>query len=132
MSSTSNFVHISGHVGKDPEIKMTPTGKKVCRFSIAEKKIKRDAPTRWHQCVAWEKCADLVEKHLTKGKEVSINGTLTYNTYTKDGVKHSRAEIVVDDIGFGRDAPGTPRGEAHESEYQGQGGYDEDLPFGED
>ena len=121
MSSTSNFVHISGHVGKDPEIKMTPTGKKVCRFSIAEKKIKRDAPTRWHQCVAWEKCADLVEKHLTKGKEVSINGTLTYNTYTKDGVKHSRAEIVVDDIGFGRGRPRHSTGRSPRKRIPGPG-----------
>jgi single-strand DNA-binding protein len=53
----------------------------------------------WHNLVAWGKTCDIIEKYLTKGKEVAVEGKLTSRSYeTKEGEKRYITEIVVNEL----------------------------------
>jgi single-strand DNA-binding protein len=75
----------------------------VAKFSLAipDKFNPRDREkTYWANVVAWQKTAEICAKYLTKGSEVIVEGRLTRSSWTKDGVKHSRDEVVVDSVEF--------------------------------
>jgi single-strand DNA-binding protein len=99
-----NRVQLIGHVGNDPEVK-TFEGGKVANFSIStnyyftndkgEKVERKD----FHRLVAWDKNADEVEKLVTKGKEIAVEGKLTSRSYDdKEGNKRYITEVVVSDL----------------------------------
>jgi len=95
-----NKVILVGNVGKDPEIKYMSNGGAVANFSLAtnfgsgEKK-----KTEWHRCVAFEKTAGIVEKYITKGMRIYVEGRLqTREWEDKSGTRHYTTEIVVSDI----------------------------------
>lgn len=105
MTSLRNSVQLIGHAGIDPEVKTLANDRKVARFTLATNeyyynhKGERVADTQWHKLLAWGKTAQLVEKLVTKGKEVVINGKLTTNKWEdKDGNKHQTVEVVVSEI----------------------------------
>ena len=57
--------------------------------------------TQWHNIVAWGKTAELIQKYVEKGKEIAVEGKLTYRTYEdKEGVKRSITEIVINEVLF--------------------------------
>ena len=100
-----NRVQLIGHVGQEPEIKNLEAGKKVASLSIATNEVyykdngDKVEKTEWHRVTAWGKTAEIIEKYVTKGKEVGIEGKLTNRTYDdKDGVKRYITEIVVNEI----------------------------------
>lgn len=100
-----NKVQIIGHVGQDPEIKIIDEGKKVAHFSIATNDVYyRDngdkvEKTEWHRITAWGKTAEIIERFVTKGKEVGIEGRLTHRNYEdKEGVKRYITEIIANEI----------------------------------
>ena len=100
-----NLVQLIGHVGQDPEIKNLEAGKKLANISIATNEVYyRDngdkvEKTEWHRVTAWGKVADIIEKHVTKGKEIAIEGKLTHRSYDdKDGNKRYVTEIVANEI----------------------------------
>ena len=105
MSALRNKVQLIGNVGNDPEIKTFDGGKKVANFTIAtnesyknEKGEKVDQ-TEWHKVVAWGKTAEIIEKFVTKGKEVAIEGKLTHRSYEdKNGEKRYITEVVANEI----------------------------------
>jgi single-strand DNA-binding protein len=105
MSALRNKVQLIGNVGNDPEIKSFDGGKKVANFTIAtnesyknEKGEKVDQ-TEWHKVVAWGKTAEIIEKFVTKGKEVAIEGKLTHRSYEdKNGEKRYITEVVANEI----------------------------------
>lgn len=88
MYALKNKVQLIGNLGNTPEVKPTVNGKKMARFSMATNETYRNASgdkiteTQWHQLVAWGKTAEMVEKYLTKGKEVAIEGKLVNKKYT--------------------------------------------------
>ncbi len=105
MSALRNKVQLIGNVGNDPEIKSFDGGKKVANFTIAtnesyknEKGEKVDQ-TEWHKVSAWGKTAEIIEKFVTKGKEVAIEGKLTHRSYEdKNGEKRYITEVVANEI----------------------------------
>jgi single-strand DNA-binding protein len=107
MNSLRNRVQLIGHLGGDPEIKSLEGNKKVARFSLAtndeytDKSGQKVKQTQWHQLVVWGRLADTCEKFLNKGKEIAIEGKLTYRTWNdKDGKTHNITEVLVNELMF--------------------------------
>jgi single-strand DNA-binding protein len=100
-----NKVQLIGHVGQQPNVRTTESGKKWVRFSIATSETYRNASgekvveTQWHNLVAWGKHAETAEKYLPKGKEVAVEGKLVSRTYIdKEGTKKYITEVHVNEI----------------------------------
>ncbi|MBD3724480.1 MAG: single-stranded DNA-binding protein [Flavobacteriaceae bacterium] len=99
-----NKVQLIGHVGQEPEIK-TVNNKKVANLTIAtndyyynEKGYKVEQ-TEWHKVTAWGKPAEIIEKFVTKGKEIAVEGKLTHRSFDdKDGNKRYVTEVLVNEI----------------------------------
>ena len=105
MSSLRNKVQLIGNLGNAPEIVNLDSGKKLAKFSLATNETYTNAQgermtnTDWHNLVAWGKTADIIEKYVTKGKEIAIEGKLTSRSYeTKEGEKRYVTEVVVSDL----------------------------------
>ncbi len=100
-----NKAMIIGNLGKDPEIRATPSGQSVATFSLAtSEKFKNksgelEERTEWHNIVLWGKLADIAGQYLTKGKSVFIEGRIhTRKWEGKDGHDRYTTEIVGDKI----------------------------------
>ncbi|HLS29722.1 MAG TPA: single-stranded DNA-binding protein [Flavobacteriaceae bacterium] len=100
MNALRNRVQLIGNLGQDPEIIQLKTGQKLAKFSLAtnetyvNKKGERVTNTDWHRVNAWGKTADIVEKYLSKGRQVMIVGKLNYSQYeTDNGEKRYSTEI---------------------------------------
>lgn len=105
MNAMKNRVQLIGNVGNDPEIKNLEGGKKVANLTIAtndnykNEKGEKVEQTEWHKVVAWGKIAEIIEKYVTKGKEIAIEGKLTHRSYEdKTGEKRYITEVVANDI----------------------------------
>ena len=105
MYALKNKVQLIGNLGSNPEIKILDGGKKVAKFNIATNESYRSATgekvteTQWHSLVAWGKLAEIIEKYISKGSEVAVEGKLTYRTYNdKDGNKKYFTEIQVNEL----------------------------------
>ncbi|MEW6060929.1 MAG: single-stranded DNA-binding protein [Bacteroidota bacterium] len=138
MSRSLNKVMLIGNLGKDPELKYTPSGVAVATFSVATSEQWKDQDgntqerTEWHNIVAWRKLAEIVGEYLKKGKKVYVEGKLQTRNYEKDGVKRYITEIVADQIimldGAGqRNGGTTPSEESFPS--AGEAPKEDDLPF---
>ncbi len=100
-----NKVQLIGHVGQEPEIKNFEGGKKVASLTLATNEYYTNQQgdkveqTEWHRITAWGKLADLIEKYVTKGKEIAIEGKLTHRSYDdKNGEKRYVTEIVAQEV----------------------------------
>ena len=105
MYALKNKVQLIGNLGNAPEVKTLESGKKMVRFSVATNESYRNAKgekvteTQWHNLIAWGKVAEIVEKFLTKGKEVAIEGKLINRSYNdKEGNKKYVTEIQVNEL----------------------------------
>lgn len=105
MYALKNKVQLIGNLGSNPEIKTLDGGKKLAKFSIATDESYRNAngekvkETQWHNLVAWGKVAEIVEKYLSKGSEVAIEGKLMNRSYNdRDGKKKYITEIQVNEL----------------------------------
>lgn len=105
MNALRNKVQLIGNLGNDPEIINLDSGKKLAKFTVAtNESYKNDAgekitDTQWHHVVAWGKTAEIIEKYVTKGKEVAVEGKLTHRSYEdKTGEKRYATEVVVSDL----------------------------------
>ena len=105
MYALKNKVQLIGNLGNAPEVKTLESGKKMARFSVATNEDYRNAKgekvreTQWHNLIAWGKVAEIVEKFLTKGKEVAIEGKLINRSYNdKEGNKKYVTEIQVNEL----------------------------------
>lgn len=102
-----NKVYLHGNVGKDPDIHAFEAGKKVAKFSLATSEYSKDkdgnrvTTATWHTVVAWDKLAEIVEKHITKGSSLIIEGKISYRSYDdKDGKTKYYTEIIAREIHF--------------------------------
>lgn len=99
-----NKVIIIGNCGSDPRTKHLEGDRKVASFSVAvSEKYKNKAgevveQTEWLNCVAWNKLAEIIEKFVTKGMLVYIEGKIKTRNYEKDGQKHYVTEIFADTL----------------------------------
>lgn len=105
MNTLRNKVQLIGNLGNDPEIISLENGKKIAKFSIATNDTYKNAQgekvvdTQWHNVVAWNKTAEIIEKYVEKGKEIAIEGRLTNRSYeTKEGEKRYITEIVCNEL----------------------------------
>ncbi|WP_233898019.1 single-stranded DNA-binding protein [Tenacibaculum piscium] len=105
MNTIKNNVQLLGNLGKDPEIITLESGKKVAKFSLATNQIYKNSTgekikdTQWHNIVAWNKTAEIIEKYVTKGRKVLVHGKLTYRSYeTPAGEKRYMTEVVINEL----------------------------------
>jgi single-strand DNA-binding protein len=93
-----NIITVAGNIGKDAEIRATPTGESVASFSVADSQGK-DKPTIWWRCNLWGKRAESLAQYLTKGSKVTVTGQVTEREYQdKDGQQRKSMEVRVIDV----------------------------------
>lgn len=105
MTRGLNKVMIIGNLGRDPEMRYTPSGKPVTSFSVATSRTwtttdgdRREA-TEWFNVVAWRDLAEICNQYLSKGSKVYIEGRLQTRSWeSQDGQKHFRTEVVADEM----------------------------------
>src|SRR5260370_5255431 len=98
-----NKVILVGRLGKDPEIRSTPGGNTVAKFTVAtderysDKSGEKQERTEWHNIVAWGKLAEICGQYLRKGKLVYIEGSIRTDSWDdkESGQKRYRTEIVA-------------------------------------
>jgi single-strand DNA-binding protein len=105
MTRGLNKVMIIGHLGRDPEMRYTPSGKPVTTFTVAVSRSwnsgdgERHTETEWFNIVAWGNLAETCKQYLTKGQLVYIEGRLqTRKWEDKEGQKHSSVEVVANEM----------------------------------
>jgi single-strand DNA-binding protein len=96
-----NKVILIGNLGKDPEIRYTPSGVAMANFSLATtenwtKDGQKESRTEWHRIVAFRRLAEICGEYLSKGKQIYIEGKIqTREWEDKDGNKKYTTEIVA-------------------------------------
>jgi single-strand DNA-binding protein len=155
MPKSVNKVILVGNVGKDPEVKYTPSGIPVAKLSLATAERFKDKSgewqerTEWHNIIAWQRLAEIVGEYVTKGKKLYIEGRLQTSSWEDRSTheKKYRTEVVAQEIvllgngngngnghtpdharnnGFGSRPAGH---DVRENEYATNGITDEDVPF---
>lgn len=103
MSRGLNKVMIIGNLGRDPEMRFTPSGRPVTSFTVATSRTwsspdgERHEETEWFNVVAWGKLAETCKQFLVKGQQVYVEGRLqTRRWEDQEGRKHFSTEIVAD------------------------------------
>ncbi len=105
MSRGLNKLMIIGHLGRDPEMRYTPSGKPVTTFSVATSRTwhsadgERHEETEWFNVVAWGSLAEVCNQHLKKGQQVYVEGRLQTRRWEDgDGNKHFTTEVVAQEM----------------------------------
>src|SRR5215510_12329625 len=140
-----NKVILVGNLGRDAELRYTPGGAAVSKFSVAttevwnDKSGQRQERTEWHNIDLWGKQAESLSEYLVKGKQVYVEGRLQTDEYTdKDGVKRKSTRVRSDRVvllgGGGRGGSSMGRGgESMGSQAPGPEASepltDDDIPF---
>lgn len=122
-----NKVILVGNLGKDPELRYTPSGAAVATFSLAtterykDRDGNRQEKTEWHNVVAWRQLAEICGKYLHKGKQVYIEGKIQTRSYDdRDGNKRYMTEVVADQmqmLGSKKDDQGSGYGGGQQGSY---------------
>jgi single-strand DNA-binding protein len=96
-----NRVELIGNLGRDPEMRYTPSGKKVASFSLAVTRRWRNdegemqSSTEWVNIDAWGRLAEICTEYLKKGSLVYIEGRLQTDRYEVDGETRYRTKVVA-------------------------------------
>jgi len=106
MAKTVNKVILLGNVGKDPEIRSTPSGTIVASFTLATSDRQKDAQgnwqdrTEWHNLVAFTRTAEIVRDYVKKGTKIYIEGRIQTRSWDdkESGQKKYRTEIIVNEL----------------------------------
>ncbi len=100
-----NKVILVGNLGKDPELRYTPSGVAVATFSLATTERYKDRDgnpqkkTEWHNIVVWRQLAEICGKYLHKGKQIYVEGKIQNRSYEdRDGNKRYISEVVVNEM----------------------------------
>lgn len=150
MAKSVNKVILIGNLGKDPEIKYTPSGVPVAKFSLATNERYKDKSgewqdrTEWHNIVAWQRLAEIAGEYVKKGSKIYIEGRLQTSSWEdkQSGEKKYRTEIIASDLvllggrsegdgeGRARAAAAMDQRAPHPEEASQEAGItDEDIPF---
>ena len=133
-----NKVILVGNLGKDPEVRFTPNGRALAKFSVAtsekwtDQQGQKQERTEWHNIVVWGKQAETCGQYLSKGRQVYVEGSIRTRNYDdKDGNKKYITEIVARDVRFLGGAGGRAPQEAGVSLPPGEdaGPPEDDIPF---
>ena len=145
MARSVNKCIFIGNVGRDPEIKTANSGTIIANFSIAVSDRQKDAKgewkdvTEWVNLVAFKRTAEIVRDYVVKGSKLYVEGKLTTRNWQgKDGAKHYKTEILVNDVVLlsAKEENGrteSTRAESNKkentSDYDPSEVTDEDIPF---
>lgn len=121
-----NRVMLLGHVGKDPEVRYTGSGKAVATFTLATSQRWRDQDgndqerTEWHRIVAWGRLGEICGEYLGKGKQVYVEGRIQSRDWEdQDGNKRTTFEIIANDLIL-LGGPGGEQGQRSEAQPRKQ------------
>lgn len=137
-----NKVILVGNVGKAPEVKYSPSGTPVAKFSLATNERFKDRSgewqerVEWHSIVAWQRLAEIVGEYVREGSKLYVEGKLQTSTWEdrQNGGKKYRTEIIAREIvllgsrgnGQGRGEE-TPSGESTPEPTPSEAG--DEIPF---
>lgn len=139
-----NKVILIGNLGRDPEVRSTPSGQTVASFTLAtnrrwkDKGGQRQEQTEWHNIVVWGRQAEVAGQYLTRGKQIYLEGRLQTRSWDdkNTGEKRYRTEIVCENfqmLGSRQDMDshgGGSSGPSYDDGGYDHGGPDEDdIPF---
>ena len=120
-----NQLVIIGNLTNDPELRSTPSGKSVCSFSVAvnrRKKVEGQPEADFFRVTAWSQLGENCAKYLSKGKKVSVTGSVSVRTYdTQNGEHRASLEVTAIDCEFL-----SPKDTDRETGYQK---VDEEFPY---
>lgn len=123
-----NKVQLIGRLGADPEIRFTPSGKKVASFRMAINRQWRDADgelkedTEWVSIETWEKLAEICETYLKKGSLIYVEGRLQTDQYEVEGEKRYKTKVVAREMQMLGGKPGETESAAGDID-------EEEVPF---
>lgn len=136
MASLAKVV-IVGNLGRDAEMRVTPSGMQVLEFSIAtnetwnDRSGNRQEHTQWFRVTMWGRRGEALQQYLIKGKLVYVDGTLRAREYTdREGQKRTSLDVRADQIqllGGGRGGGG--EGVPDELRSDDRDVSDDDIPF---
>ena len=155
MAEGLNRAILVGNLGADPELKYTQGGQAVLKLRIAttesymNKGGERQERTDWHNVVVWGKRGEALNKFLSKGRTVWVEGRIQTRSWEdKDGGKRYATDIVANQVGLvggggggggprsggpsydgGYEGPSGGGGGGGAPDYEGPGGGDDDIPF---
>lgn len=118
-----------GNLTRDPELRVTPSGNSICKFSLAlnraysTKDGERREEVTYVDIDSFGKQAEVISRYMRKGRPIMIEGRLKFDQWESDGQKRSKLGIILENFQFlgGRDD--------NESEASGQGsGYEQSSP----
>ena len=142
-----NKVILAGNLTRDPQLSFTPAQMPVVDFGMAinrnwtGKDGEKREETCFVDCRAFGKTAETINQYMSKGKPILLEGRLQFSAWEKDGVKHSKLRVTVDNFQFvgGRDenqapapqqqAPATQPAPQPQSELAPHDGDPNDIPF---
>jgi single-strand DNA-binding protein len=139
-----NKVILIGNLGRDPEVRSTPSGQPVASFTLAtnrrwkDKAGQRQEQTEWHNIVVWGRQAEVAGQYLTKGKQIYVEGRLQTRSWDdkQSGEKRYRTEIVCENFqmlgqrgGPEIEGSGGGGGGSYDDGGFGGGPDDDDIPF---
>lgn len=128
-----NQVTVTGNLTRSPELRATQGGTAVLSFGIAVNDRRKNASGQWEdvpnffECVTFGNRATALGDILTKGMKVAIAGKLHYSSWEKDGQKHSKVDIIANEVELMQNR--RPQQQDYQPQQQAQDVYDEDLPF---
>ncbi len=101
-----NKVILVGNLGRDPELRSTPSGQQVASFSLAtnrkwkDREGNRQEQTEWHNIVCWGRQAEIAGQYLTKGRQIFVEGRIQTQSWEdrQSGEKKYKTEIVCDNF----------------------------------
>lgn len=99
-----NQVTVTGNLTRDPQLRGTPNGAAVLSFGIAVNDRRKNAAGQWEdapnffECVVFGNRANALSEMLKKGMKVAVAGKLHYSSWEKDGQKHSKVDIIANDV----------------------------------
>ena len=135
-----NKVILIGNLGRDPEVRYTPSGTAVANFSIAttenwtNKDGEKESHTEWHRIVAWGRLGEICGEYLSRGKQVYIEGRIRTNEWEdQEGNKRQNKEIValtMQMLGSRAQAePSSDESPSPEPDTASSGPTEDDIPF---
>ena len=134
---TMNKILVIGNLGRDPEMRYTPSGQAVTNFTVATNRKYTTAEgeareeTEWFRISAWGRLAETCNQYLAKGRKVYVEGRLRSRTYeTREGETRFENEIVANDVRFIDTTASRSEGYPPDAGQPGEAGMEaDDLPF---
>lgn len=138
-----NRIVLAGHLGQDPETRYMPSGDAVTTLSVATSEKWKDKAsgeqkerTEWWKCTAFGRTAEIAGEYLKKGSQVLIEGRGRTETWEKDGQKHYRFTVAIDNLVMLGAKPqenaGPAKAEAKPAAKKPAGSFsdmEDDIPF---